>query len=422
MKRKRDALLQQIAENNKESTVFFLTGRTDEQQVGFGRGDTEVIMYAETGTGFFVEPDKIVTTVEVLAGAIAVAAIPGKRFMKVGVHNVIELLCEGNHGQVTEETGVNIEGVTAFDAQNNLVLLKIAETGVPLSLDNSDNVEIGEKVYTLGYHDDLRYKGIASRLQSRYKDDKWWQIKTEFSSGASGSPLLNNESEVVGVVAYGTGSVSGGDATTVATAISSNVLKELLVHSGEVMPLDRFQKQTRIHAYALEAQASDKAELYENRSAIKNYNAALKLNPDLVEIYSRQGIVKTRTGDMKGALRDFDKMLRINPEHIFAYNNRASAKAHLEDVHGALDDIHQAIALDPEYVLAYVNLGGINLQIATIKTDAEDFVEAARYFQESIDAYIQALALDRKNAVARRHLKDAKRMLRLSKILCEIEE
>ena len=87
-----------------------------------------------------------------------------------------------------------------------------------------------------------------------------------------------------------------------------------------------------------------------------------------------------------------------------------------------IDDIHKAIALDPEYVLAYVNLGGINLQIATIKTDAEDFVEATRYFQESIDAYIQALALDRKNAVARRHLKDAKRMLRLSKILCEIEE
>ena len=420
MRRKRDALSQQIAKNNKESTVFFITGRIDEQQVGFGRGDTDVLMYGETGTGFFVEPDTIVTTVEVLAGAAAVAAIPGKRFMKVGVHDVIELLCEGNHGQVTEETGVNIEGVTAFDAQNNLVLLKIAETGVPLSLENSDNVGIGEKVYMLGYHDDLRYKGIVSRLQSRYKDDKWWQIKTEFSSGASGSPLLNNESEVVGVVAYGTGSVSGGDTATVATAISSNVLKELLAHSGEVVPLDRFQKQTRIHAYALEVQASDKAERYDNRGAIKTYNDALKLNPDLVEIYSRRGIVKSHIGDMRGALRDFDKMLRINPEHIFAYNNRASAKAHLEDPHGALDDIHKAIAFDPEYVLAYVNLGGLNLQIATIKADAANFVEAARYCQESIDAYIQALALDRKNRIARSHLKEAKRLLRLAKTLREI--
>ena len=421
MKRKRDVLLQQIAEKSKQSTVFFVTGRAGEQLVGFGKGHTEVAVYAETGTGFFIEQDKIVTTIEVLAGAIAVAAIPGECFTKAVAHNTIQLLYEGNHPQVTEEIAVNIEGVTAFDAKNNLVLLKIAGTGAPLPLENSDNVQIGEKVYTLGYQDDLRYKGAAGTLESRYKDNEWLQIKTQFSSGNGGGPLLNSESEVVGVVAYGTGSVSGGDTATVATAISSNVLKELLASSGEVMPLDRFQKHSRVHAYVLEAQATDKAELDDNIGAIKAYNAALKLNPNLVETYSKRGIVKTRIGNMRGALRDFDEMLRINPEHIFAYNNRASAKAHLGNVDGALDDIHKAIALDPAYVLAYINLGGIKLQIAITKTDAEDFVEAARYYQEAIDAYIKALGLDRKNSVARTHLKDAKRMLQLSKTLSEIE-
>ena len=39
-------------------------------------------MHAETGSGFFVEPDKIVTTLENLAGAVAVAAIPGDRITK----------------------------------------------------------------------------------------------------------------------------------------------------------------------------------------------------------------------------------------------------------------------------------------------------------------------------------------------------
>lgn len=421
MKWKRDALLQQIAETGRKSTVFFLTGRADEQRVGFGRGRPEVVVYAETGTGFFVESDKIVTTIEVLAGAIAVVAIPGERFTKAVAHNAVQLLCEGNEHQVTEGIVVNIEGVTAFDAKNNLVLLKIAETGAPLPLENSDNVQIGEKVYTLGYQDDLRYKGAAGTLESRYKDDKWMQIKTRFSSGNGGGPLLNSESEVVGVAAYGTGSVSGGDTATIATVISSNVLKELLAHSGEVMPLDRFQKDSQVYAYALEAQATEKAERYDNRRAIKNYNAALKLNPDLVEIYSRRGIVKSRIGDMKSALRDFNKMLRINPAHIFAYNNRASAKAHLEDAPGALDDINRAIALDPEYVMGHVNLGGIKLGIAITKMDADDFVEAAQYYQEAIDAYIKALGLDRKHPIARKHLKDAKRMLQALKTLREIE-
>ncbi|MCY3723945.1 MAG: trypsin-like peptidase domain-containing protein [Candidatus Poribacteria bacterium] len=417
MKRKRDALLRQIAETGRKSTVFFFIRRADEQPVGFRRGRTEAVVYPETGTGFFVEPDKIVTTIENLAGAIAVVAIPGERFTKGLAYKTIQLIYEGNDHQVPEESVVNIEGVTAFDAKNNLVLLKIAETGVPLPLENSDNVQIGEKVYTLGYQDDLRYKGAASTLESRYKDDEWLQIKTEFSSGNGGAPLLNSESEVVGVASYGTGSVSGGETATVATAISSNVLKELLAPSGDVMPLDRFQKQTRVHAYALETRATDKGELYDNRGAIKNYNAALKLNPALVEIYSKRGIVKTRIDDMRGALRDFDKMLSINPAHIFAYNNRGSAKAHLEDTHGALDDIHTAIALDPEYVLAYVNLGGIKFQIAITKTEAEDYVEAAQYFQEAIAAYTKALRLDRKNSVARQHLRDAKRRLLLLKIL-----
>ena len=233
------------------------------------------------------------------------------------------------------------------------------------------------------------------------------------------APLLNSEREVVGVASYGTGSISGGDTATIATVISSNVLKELLAHSREVMPLDRFQKHLQVHAYALEAQATDRAELYDNRGAIKNYNTALKLNPDLVEIYSRRGIVKTRIGDMRGALTDFDKMLRINPAHIFTYNNRASAKAHLEDTHGALDDIHKAIALDPEYVMGYVNLGGIKFQSAITKTEADDFVEATQYFQEAIDAYTKELGLDRKNSVARTHLRDAKRRFQLLKILTE---
>ena len=419
MKRKRDALLKQIAEKGRKSTVFFLTGRFDEQSVKFRREHTGVAVYIETGTGFFVEPDKIVTTIEVLAGAITVAVIPGERFTKGLVHKAIRLIYEGDESEITEGTMLNIEGVTAFDAKNNLVLLKVAETGAPLPLENSDNVQIGENVYTLGYQEDFRYKGTAGTLESRYKDDKWIQIKTGFSSGNGGAPVLNSESEVVGVASYGTGSVVGGDTATVATVISSNVLKELLAHSREVMPLDRFQKHSRVHAYALEAQGTDKAELYDNRGAIKAYNAALKLNPDLVEIYSRRGIVKTRIGDMRGALRDFNEMLRINPVHIFGYNNRASAKAHLEDAHGALDDIHKAIALDPEYVMGYVNLGGIKFQTAITKTEAEDFVEAAQYFQEAIDAYTKALKLDRKNSVARQHLRDAKRRLQLLKILAE---
>ena len=414
MKRKKDALLQQIAENNRESTVFFVTGYTDEQPTRFSAGGTEVLMYAETGSGFFVESDKIVTTIEVLAGADAVAAIPADRLAKAAFSRP-RWFPKRNPPHITEEAAVSIEGVTAFDPKNNLVLLKIDETGVPLPLGNSDTVQIGEKVYTLGYRDDTEYEGIAGTLQSRYKDDKWLQIKTQFFLGCSGGPVLNSKNEVIGVVAYGTGSATGDSSATVATALSLNVLKELLTNSGEVMPLEQLQKRSRVHAYVLEAQADENVELYNNRAAIKNYNAALKLNPDLVEIYSKRGIVKVRIEDIPGAFRDFDKMIRINPEHIFSYNNRASAKATLGDEHGALDDLDKAIQINPEYIIAYMNRGGLKNHIAKIKMDQEDIVEAQRYYQEAIDDYTKVLALNPRNRLARKHRRITRCILQLSK-------
>ena len=422
MREKKDALLQQIAENNRKSTVFFVTGYIDGQPTGFSAGDTEVLMYAETGSGFFVESDKIVTTIDVLVGAAAVAAIPADRLAKVPSNRRTRFFRKRNESQISEkEAAVSIEGVTAFDAKNNLVLLKIAETGVPLPLGDSDTVQIDAKVYTLGYQGDEKYKGTAGTLQSKYRDDKRLQIQTDFSSGNGGAPVLNSKNEVVGVAAYGTGAIYGDGNATVATAISSNVLKELLANSGKVIPLERMQKHSRVRAYVLEAQADEKVELHDDRGALRDYNTALKLNPDLVEIYSKRGLVKNRMGNLHGAFKDLDRMIQINPEHIFAYNNRASARGNLGDDQGALDDLNKAIQINPEYAMAYFNLGGVKGLIAKSKTDERDIVEAKRYYQEAIDHYNKALALNPRNRLARKQRRHVKQILWLLKGQQEIK-
>ena len=412
MKKKRDVLLEQIAENSRESIVFFVTGYASEQPIGLGTKYSALSGYIEIGVGFFVAPDKIVSTIGTLAGADAVAAISVDRFTKAVNNSGKGLFGKRNHPQISEEEKYTIEGVTAFDSKNNLALLKIAEAGVPLPLGNTDAVQIDEKIYTLGYRDDLIYKGAAGTLQNRYKDNKWFQIKTQFYSGNGGGPVLNRENEVIGVLAYGTGSVTGDSNVTVATAISSNVLKELLANSGGVMSLEQLQRNSGVRAYVLETQADDKAELYENGSAIRDYYSALKLNPELVEIYSKRGILKTRIGNFRGASKDFDKMIQINPEHIFAYNNRASAKVQLGDEQGALDDLNKAIQINPEYAMAYTNLGGVKRHIAETKMDEGNIVEAQRYYQEAIDDYIKCLALNPRNSLVRKHLRDTKDTLK----------
>ena len=414
MKQQKDTLLQQIAEDSRESTVFLVAAHVDEHRTGRGSRDTEMSIYAETGTGFFVAPDKIVTTLGTLAGPVAIAGIPADYVAKAGNHKWWNFR-KRNPPQISEEEKYTLEGVTAFDAKNNLALLKTAETGVPLRLGNSDTAEINENVYMLGYKNETEYTSVTGMLQSRYRNDKRLQLKITFFPGNGGAPVLNSKNEVIGVAGHGTTSAERDSHTTITTAIASNVLKELLAKSGKIMPLVQLQKHSRVRAYALEMQADKKTELSDNTGAMRDYNAALKSNPDLVEIYFKRGILKTRIGNTTGALKDFDKMIQINPAHVFAYNNRASAKGNLGDIQGTLDDLNKATTLNPEYGMAYMNLGGVKCEIARLKTDAGDIGEARRYYQEATDAYTKALTLNPRNRLARKSRRMTKSLLWLLK-------
>ena len=113
MNEKKDTLLQQIAENSKESLVFFETGYTIELPPGFNAGNTDTLSHIETGSGFFVEPDKIVTTIDFLATAHKVAAIPSDNLAET-VTNSAQMSSGDNDPDLWEDIGVSIEGIVAF--------------------------------------------------------------------------------------------------------------------------------------------------------------------------------------------------------------------------------------------------------------------------------------------------------------------
>ena len=53
-------------------------------------------------------------------------------------------------------------------------------------------------------------------------------------------------------------------------------------------------------------------------------------------------------GQNKSAIDDFDEAIRLNAELASAYQNRAGAKAELERYEEAIADLNQAIWLKPE--------------------------------------------------------------------------
>ena len=152
-----DERLQQIAEQALTDSVVRLVWQdTDEN------ADEPV---PRSGSGFFVSPNLIVTNLHCVARAPSIVA---------------EL--------VNSEIQLPIEGVVASDIANDLVVLKVTGEGVPLTLGDSDAVQMGDTVCTAGYpHGE---KGVATQvaIHGIRESDKHFEIKAAFNPGQSGSP------------------------------------------------------------------------------------------------------------------------------------------------------------------------------------------------------------------------------------------
>ena len=166
------------------------------------------------GSGFFVRNGEIASNLHVVEGA-----------------------ARGYAKLVGEKTKYDIEGITAVDAERDLVVLKISAGRLQaLPLGNSDVVQVGEPVYAVGNPQGLEgtfSQGIVSSIRE-IGTDKLLQITAPISPGSSGGPVLNGKGEVIGV---SVATFRGGQ--NLNFAIPSNYLKALLGKAGSVKPLSQ---------------------------------------------------------------------------------------------------------------------------------------------------------------------------------------
>ena len=117
------------------------------------------------GSGFFVRPNLIATNYHVIEGA-----------------------AKGTAKLVGKYTKYTIEGVTATEKYNDLVLLKVSAPGIkPLPLGDSDRVKIGARVYVAGNPKGLEgtfSEGIVSSKRGGYANQRL-QMTAPISPGSS---------------------------------------------------------------------------------------------------------------------------------------------------------------------------------------------------------------------------------------------
>ena len=107
--------------------------------------------------------------------------------------------------------------------------------------------------------------------------------------------------------------------------------------------------------------------------AIQDFNEAIHLNPNFERAYYDRGNSYIDKEDYDRAIQEFDEAIRLNPKDAYAYNNRGVAYARKNDYGHAIQDYNQAILLNPNYTSAYTNRGSAYFAQSNLTAAIADF-------------------------------------------------
>jgi S1-C subfamily serine protease len=153
------------------------------------------------GTGFILTDDGyIVTNAHVLVGATYVQIL-------------------------TYEQGTINADMVGYDENLDIVLLKVEGNYDPISLGDSNDVQVGEKVIAIGNPLGLQFsvsEGIVSAVNREGPSGLEAYIQTDaaLNPGNSGGPLINKKGKVIGINNF---KIGGGE--SLGFALESNYIK-----------------------------------------------------------------------------------------------------------------------------------------------------------------------------------------------------
>ena len=83
-------------------------------------------------------------------------------------------------------------------------------------------------------------------------------------------------------------------------------------------------------------------------AAIRNFNQAILLNPNMADSYYYRGLIRATLEDQLGAISDFDDAILRDPRHSWAYYHRAGVFFNLDNQAEGILDLQLAAQLFSE--------------------------------------------------------------------------
>ncbi len=359
---------QEILEKNQAGVVY-LTVLGDEKET------------VAEGSGFVVEQGVIATSYLLVSQAKSVA---GKNF---------------------KGKKVKIEGILAVDKNLNLALLKIKGKTPALSMGNSDELNIGKKVYAVGSNELGEIgasEGTVRNILEIEPTKRFVETSLSIPQSFNGAPLIDENGKVLGMIVF----LERRLKFILPSNLMKTVQKKNLVKfkdyqqedylatfegaylAGKVASLvdetgraeEYLEKVVELSPVNIEA-ISLLASVYNRQrnyqKAASAYQKIIDLDNNREDAYYQLGIVNLRLGKYRDAIAPLQKAVELNPDYKDAHFYAGNAYKELKDLPKAVEAYENYLNLKPEDPWeGYYRLG-------LCRIDLKQFEEASRALNEA---------------------------------------
>jgi len=363
-----------IFDKNKGSVVILYSYDKDGKQIG-------------RASGFIVRKDGVVVT--------------NYHF----ISNAAEIKIQTDKGRL------DVKGVLYADKKNDIAMLKTEDKNFPvIKIHETDIGPEGQKIYMIGSpqgEDKILFDGTLRRIKDISHERKLLLITAPVTKGCSGSPVFNENGEVIGIATYFIEETQPYYFAVPVEQIKSKLsLKKVtpLHKAGLIVSektaehwfnLGMAYESLSLYIYAsgayqkaIEINPKDATshnnlgvvytmlEIYS--FAIREHTEAIRLNPDYQEAYFNLGIAYEKSGMYQKAIETFEKAIRLKPDDAKSHNNLAVIFFKSGKLKEAIDSFKQAIRIKPDYPEAYYNLGVSYCQMNMNRDAIDAFKESIR--------------------------------------------
>jgi tetratricopeptide (TPR) repeat protein len=261
---------------------------------------------------------------------------------------------------------VKVEGIMAVDKELDLAILKIKGKIPALILGNSDELEMGKRIFALGSNESQEItvsEGTILELIELTPYQRLFSPSLSFQEGLSGGPLLDMNDQILGLnTVLGKG---------LQFTVPVNKIKPL-IKMGQVTPFKSWKREDYLSSLEGASLAGRFfSHIDEPGKALKYLEKLSKTRSDDIGIHMHLASTYEKLRHYEAAISTFKKVIQLDEKRSEAHFGLGMIYIKMRRLEDALSPLEKAVQLDPKNIEAHYQLGNAYEELREFSKAAE---------------------------------------------------